>query len=125
MNGVRITINLVLAAGLFSLGVYLLMQDSLFLPDRWNPAVGTLFKGASLYWLAAAVLALAAFAGAVARSWITGVVALPPRGTVRPYRACQRAIIARFWYLIAIVLVAVVVAFALAEKVANPALVMT
>lgn len=114
--------NVVLAVVLVAAAVYLLAAGRLFLPARWHPQTGTLFTGLSLYLLAAGLLALAAFASAVARARLRGDLPPPPQVAMRPPPDYKGLILARYGYLVATALACLLAAFLLAQHVPNPAL---
>jgi len=118
----RPALNILLAAVLVAAAVYLIATGSLFLPARWQPQTGILFTGASLYLLAAGLIALAVFAAAVARAWRRGDLPPPPADTVRPPPDYKGLILARYGYLVAAALACLIAAFVLAQHVPNPAL---
>lgn len=120
MKSTRIVTNLVLAALLLGAGVYLLSTGSLFLRDRWNSEVGTLFSGASLYLLASALISLAAFSAAVARGWLRGDIAMPEPRRVRPPPDYKGRLIARYWYFVVLAGTCLAAAFLLAARVPAP-----
>lgn len=120
MNYPRIVTNVILAALLLTAGVYLLSSGSLFLRDRWNPQVGTLFTGVSLYLLAVAPISLAAFTAAVTRGWLRGDIVMPQPDRVRPHPDYKGQLIARYWYFIGLAGACLVAAFLLAARVPAP-----
>ena len=122
MNILRIILNIVLAIMLLSGGAYLLGQDSFFLRDRWNPEVGTLFQGATRYYLACGLVLMGGFAGIVAYSWARGNLPMPARNRVRPHPSYKGTVIVRFWYLVLPAVFLVLLAFLLADEVPNPSL---
>jgi hypothetical protein len=87
---VRIVTNIALGAILFGAGIYLLLQDSFLLRDRWNPGAGTLFYGWPLYLLALGLILLSVFAGSIARTWMQREIPLPPPKTIRPHPIYKR-----------------------------------
>lgn len=116
------TLNTVLAVVLLGGGFYLLGEDSFFLADRWNPEVGTLFHGTTLYCLATGLILLGAFAGKVAYDWVKGTLPMPDRNTIRPHPAYKGALLVKFWYLVLPAVVFIMLAFLLADKAPNPSL---
>jgi len=121
MQPLRIITNAVLALALCAAAAYLLFTGPFFLRARWHPETGTLFSGASLYLLAAALLSLAAFIAAVTRAWLSGDLPMPPEDPARPSADYKGRVIARYWYFIAAALVCLMAAFLLADRVPNPA----
>lgn len=116
----RPTLNLLLATALVVGGVLLLRQEAFFLRDRWEPAVGTLFAGWSLRFLAGTLFGLAAFAGAIAFGWLRGTFR-QPAGRTWVHPAYKGQLLLRYWYLIVLALGCLGVAFALADRhVPNP-----
>lgn len=111
----RIVVNVVLAAALTAAGIYLITQDAFFMRNRWHPREGLVFSGWSLYCLAAALFALAGFAGAVAYAWRRGDMPQPPAESVRPHPSYKGAIVRRFWYLTVFALASLTLAFVLAR----------
>jgi hypothetical protein len=114
---VRIVINSIIAIIVFGAGMWLLLQDSFFLKDRWNPGAGTLFSGWPLYLLALGLFLLAAFTGSVARAWLRQDIPLLPPKTIRPHPVYKGHIIFRFWYLVIPALISILMAFLLAERI--------
>jgi membrane protein implicated in regulation of membrane protease activity len=116
----RIVTNVILAALLLGAGLYLLWSGSLFLRDRWNPQVGTLFSGVSLYLLAVAPISLAAFSAAVARGWLRADSDMPEPDRIRPSADYKGRLIARYWYFVVLAVACLVAAFLLAARVPAP-----
>lgn len=100
MNSIRIALNGTLTVLLIWGGMYLLMQDSFYLRDRWHPEAGTTFSGVSLYLLAGSLFCFGAFAAAVALAWVKGSLLLPTRKELRAQPTYQGQIIIRYWYII-------------------------
>ncbi|MEJ2761380.1 MAG: hypothetical protein P8126_07545 [Gammaproteobacteria bacterium] len=121
MQSLRVITNAVLALALCAAALYLPFTGSFFLRERWHAETGVLFTGTSLYLLSAALLALAAFAAAVTRAWLSGDITMPRDDRFRPHPDYRGIIIARYWYFIAAALVCLVAAFLLADKVPSPA----
>ena len=122
MHRLRIAFHTVLALALFAGGLYLFTQDSLFVSDRWNPAQGSLFQGATLYGLACGLLLLGAFSAAVAWAWARGRLPLPGQDNAASGADLRGMALLRFWYLALPALGLIAWALLAAEKVPNPAL---
>lgn len=90
--------------------------------DRWHPETGTFFSGMPLYLLAFGLFFLGAFAVAVARAWMTGVMPLPDPERSRSHPDYKGRIIIRYWYFVVPALILVLSAFMLAVHAPNPAL---
>ncbi len=117
MHSLRIVLNATLALAWFGGGFQLLGKRSFFLPVRGNSEAGLLFPGVPLYCLAAGLIFLGAFAGAVALGWVRGT--LPPADPkrIRPHPSWKGALIVRYGYGVLPALALILLAFLLAEGV--------
>lgn len=106
-----VAVSVVVAALLWTGTFMLLVVDSFFLADRWNPRAGHLFAGTARYLLAGALAGLGLFAVLLGRDWWRGAVP-SERG----------AIVVRYWPVILIAVACLVAAFAMAEPARDPAL---
>ena len=120
MNVIRLAINIALSGLLFAAGLHGLSVASF----RIN---GWLVAGRARGLLAASLLALAGFAGAVALGWIRGSIAMPPRSSFRfdptdVDPACKGELLVRHWYFVLPALISLVLAFAFAVQAKNKGL---
>lgn len=100
MNSLRILLNICLALVLVWGGIYLLGQETYHLHERWHRGPGTDFSGMSLRLLALSLFSFAAFAAAVARAWIKGIIPMPDPHEPRPHPTYKGQIIVRYWYFV-------------------------
>lgn len=112
MNVIRVAINIALSGLLFAAGLHVLSVATIRLS-------GLLFAGLARYLLAASLLAMAGFAGAVALGWIRGSIAMPPKTSFRfdpTYvdPVYKGELLVRYWYVVLPALICLVLAFAFA-----------
>jgi len=119
VNGLRISVNVVLVATLLAAGLYLLSVNAFTVSDRAHPGLGLRFTGGVPWLLAGGCFGLAAFAAAVLRAWVRGDVPMPPSRAVRPHPAYKGQLIVRYWYFVAAAVACFVAAYGQAERVAH------
>lgn len=100
MNGLRLLINIVLAAVCAWGGIYLLGQDSYYLHDRWHRVPGTTFSGMSLYLLAASLFCLSAFSIAVARAGLAGTLPMLNPQSLEIHPNYKGQLLTLYWYFV-------------------------
>lgn len=120
MNILRITTNIALSGLLFMAGLHILSVDSYALH-------GLLFAGLARYLLAASLMFMVGFVGAIAYGWIRGSIPKPPASSFRfdptyVHPAYKGEMLVRYWYLVLPALICLVLAFVFAGNVPDTAL---